>query len=131
MPLNILLPMVIIGIGGVAVLLHMLGLSQRATFNTKATAHAAWLREFPDDAPDRVTVSQNRQAALIEGGWGRGIVWTMGADTTARHLAGARVVPTEKGVCIMLPDYTAPQVDLALDQSEAPIWASLLEDHPA
>ena len=42
MPLSILLPMVILGIAGIAVLLHVLGLSRRATLSDAAAARAAW-----------------------------------------------------------------------------------------
>lgn len=36
MPLNILLPMVIVGIAGIVLLLHLLGLSRPARFETEA-----------------------------------------------------------------------------------------------
>lgn len=128
MPLNTLLPLVIVGIGGIAVLLHLLGLSRRARFDSDATARAAWLREFPGDVPTRVTLCQNHSAALIEASQGSGIVWPMGADTTARYLAGASINQTETGLRIDLPDYTAPHIHLTLAAEEVAIWSSLLKD---
>jgi hypothetical protein len=128
MPLSILLPMVVLGIAGIAVLLHLLGLSRRAVLADEAAARAAWLREYPGDAPVRVTLCHDRSAALIETGRGRGVVWPMGADTTARHLDGARLTPTRTGLRIDLPDYTAPRVHLTLDAGESARWQATLKE---
>lgn len=128
MPLSILLPMVGLGIAGIAVLLHLLGLSRRATLADEAAARAAWLREFPGDAPMRVTLCHDRSAALIMTETGRGVVWPMGADTTARYLDGAQITPTRTGLCIDLPDYTAPRIHLALDPNETAEWRNTLEE---
>ncbi|MET4102129.1 hypothetical protein ABIE58_001557 [Roseovarius sp. MBR-78] len=127
MPLSILLPMVALGIAGIALLLHLLGLSRRAVLPDAAAARAAWLREFPDDAPARVTLCQDRSAALIETQHGRGVVWAMGADTTARYLQGARVRRVTTGLALDLPDYTAPRIRLTLSPEEAAAWQERLE----
>jgi|TARA_R110000851_G_scaffold170606_1_gene316929 hypothetical protein len=127
MPLSILLPMVILGIAGIAVLLHVLGLSRRATLSDAAAARAAWLREFPEDAPTKVILCHDHSAALIETAQGRGVVWPMGADTTARYLRGARVRQRKTGLTLDLPDYTAPRIRLTLSPDEAASWCALLE----
>ncbi|MBY5986410.1 MULTISPECIES: hypothetical protein [Roseovarius] len=127
MPLSILLPMVVLGIAGIAVLLHLLGLSQPATFDNEAAAGRAWLREFPEDTPTRITLSHDRHAALVETLQGRGVVWPMGADTTARYLDGAEITQTGTGLRIALPDYTAPRITLTLDPEEARHWPGLME----
>ncbi|MGK7651735.1 MULTISPECIES: hypothetical protein [unclassified Roseovarius] len=127
MPLSILLPMVVLGIAGIAVLLHLLGLSKPATFQDEAAARRAWLREFPEDTPTRVILSQDRHAALVETPQGPGVVWPMGADTTARYLDGAQIKQTETGLRITLPDYTAPRITLTLDPEEARHWPGLME----
>jgi len=128
MPLSILLPMVVLGIAGIAVLLHLLGLSRRAVLADEAAARAAWLREFPADAPIHVTLCHDRSAALIETGQGPGVVWPMGADTTARYLTGARARRTKTGLRLDLPDYTAPRVHLTLDAGEAARWQDALKE---
>ena len=130
MPLSILLPMVIIGIAGIAVLLHLLGLSKPVTLTDEETARAAWLEEFPDDPPTRVTLCHAHSAALVDTARGHGLVWPMGADTTARYLDGARVHPTETGLRIDLPDYTAPHIHLTLAPDEAARWTALMELSP-
>ena len=128
MPLSILLPMVTLGIAAIAVLLHLLGLSRRATLPDVAAARAAWLREFPTDAPIHVTLCDNRSAALIATETGRGVVWPMGADTTARYLTGARLTATSSGLRLDLPDYTAPCIHIALDPDEAAAWQDTLKE---
>ncbi len=127
MPLTILLPLVIFGIAGIAVLLHLLGLSRTVRIETEARARTAWLREFPEDAPRRITLCQNRGAAMIQLADGAGVVWPVGADTTARHLTGAQITPTKDGICITLPDYTAPRIHLTLAAEEAAHWHHLTE----
>lgn len=127
MPLGILVPLVIAGIAGIAVLLHILGLSRPATLASEGAARTAWLDEFPDDPALRIVLSHDYTAALIETGDGHGIVWPMGADTTARYLTGARIERTAKGLRIDLPDYTAPRIRLHLDPDEAELWPHLME----
>lgn len=128
MPLSILLPMVIFGIGGIAVLLHLLGLSKPLVLDSEAKARTAWLREFPEDDPTRITLCKGGAAAMIEAPPGFGIVWAMGADTTARYLTGAQITRTAQGLRIDLPDYTAPHISLMVDAVEADSWAKLLKE---
>ncbi|RKT32858.1 hypothetical protein BXY70_2208 [Roseovarius halotolerans] len=124
MPLSILVPLVTVGILGIALLLHLLGLSRPVALSDESAARDAWLSEFPDDAPLRVLLSRNRMAALVETPKGRGVVWPMGADTTARYLTGARITRRAEGLRISLPDYTAPRIDLVLDEAETGVWAA-------
>ncbi len=128
MPLSILLPLVACGIIGIAVILHLLGLSRAARLGDAGVAEAAWLREFPDAPPSRVILSHDHHAALIETKSGPGVVWAMGADTTARYLGGARIRRTAKGLRIDLPDFTAPHIRLRLDPDEAAQWPTHMKD---
>jgi hypothetical protein len=48
MPLPVLIALVIGGIAGIALILHLSGRS-RVVALTEVTARAAWLRHFPDD----------------------------------------------------------------------------------
>ncbi len=130
MSLTILVPMVVLGIAGIALLLHVLGLSQRKLFGDVAEARVAWLDEFPEDVPTRVALSHDHLAALIDTEKGHGIVWPMGADSTARYLDGATVTRTATGLRIDLPDYTAPRIDLQLDAEEVASWPTLMETTP-
>jgi hypothetical protein len=127
MPLNVLLPIVVFGIVGIAVLLHYMGWSKPATLADEAAAETAWLEEFPDDPPKRVVLSHDHHAALIDTEKGHGVVWPMGADTTARYLTDAKLSRTHTGLRIDLPDYTAPRIHLTLDADEANQWPTLME----
>ncbi len=128
MPLSVLVPMVVLGIAGIAALLHLLGLSAQAPLDSDDAAGAAWLREFPDDPPLRILRCATQAAALVETAKGRGIVWPMGADTTARYLDGARIAPMATGLVVHLPDVTAPKIRLVLAAQEAAAWGRQLED---
>ncbi|SDN52942.1 hypothetical protein SAMN05216196_101809 [Lutimaribacter pacificus] len=127
MPLHILGILVVGGIAGVAVLLHLLGLSRVRRFGDEAAARAAWAAEFPDIPANRAVLCRNRAAALIETPQGPGVVWPMGADSTARFLTGARIARSRDGLTIRLPDYTAPRIRLTLDPDEAEAWLTDLE----
>ena len=128
MPLSILLPTVIIGIAGLTVLLHLLGLSRPASLVDEVAARAAWAREFGDDPATRTILSHDHHAALIETANGNGIVWPMGADMTARYITGAQITRTDKGLRIDLPDYTATHIYLRLDAGEVEKWPALLKE---
>jgi hypothetical protein len=127
MPLEILLILVSGGITGIVVLAHMLGLSARATLQDEADATKAWAGEFADDPALEVILCHDRHAALITTARGRGVVWPMGADMTARYLTDARIQPTKTGLRIDLPDFTAPHIYLTLAPDEARDWPVLME----
>ena len=129
MPLAILGPMVVIGIAGIAIALHLLGLSRIATLESEAAARAAWAREMGDDPARAVTLAHEGHAALIETESGRhGIVFAMGGDFTVRYLDGARLRPVPGGLAIDLPDFTAPHIRVALDTGEAARWPALIAE---
>ena len=129
MPLSILLPLVVGGIAGIVVLLHILGLSRQAVISDADAAMAAWDDEFSTDPARATTLCRDGHAALIAAASGRhGIVFSIGADTTARYLDGAAVAQTRRGLRIDLPDFTAPHIHLTLDADEATRWPVLIGD---
>ncbi|SLN22030.1 hypothetical protein ROJ8625_00854 [Roseivivax jejudonensis] len=128
MPLEVLIALVVCGIAGIAILTHLFGLSSRSVFEDEAAARAAWLREFPQLSPGEVTLATDRHAALVTTRKGPGLVWSFGADTTARLLTGARVSRDARGLVIRLPDYSAPRIRLSLDDDEAARWTTLTGD---
>ncbi|ASP19861.1 hypothetical protein ANTHELSMS3_01146 [Antarctobacter heliothermus] len=123
MPLTVLLALVVVGIAGVALLIHTTGLSQPRRFTTEAEARAAWTREFPLTDITGVTLCRSGRAALIATPTGTGVVWPMGADSTARWVADGRVTRRDGGLTLYLPDYVAPTVRLHLDPDEIALWA--------
>ncbi|MCB1334711.1 MAG: hypothetical protein KDK26_13955 [Roseivivax sp.] len=128
MPLHILGPLVVIGIAGIVVLVHLLRLSAPSRFDTEETARRAWLREFPGTAVRKVRLSQAGDAALVETESGAGLVWAFGADTVARPLAGAKADAGPRGLTLRLPDYTAPRIHLPMPPEEAARWRARIEE---
>jgi hypothetical protein len=123
MPLYILGPAVVLGIGLIVLLTHLLGFSRPYVFTDTSDAQARWLREWPSDEVDDVVLSADRHAALVITQAGPGIVWAMGADTVAKRLTRADVRRLEDGLRVDLPDFTARRLRLRLGQSEADDWA--------
>ena len=131
MSLGVLIALVVGGIAGIAVLTHLFGLSERGRLASEEAARNAWAREFPRTPAGAVTLARDGRAALVATGMGPGLVWSFGADTTARFLSGARVTRTATGLDIRLSDITAPRVRLRLEADEAEAWAQSLEERAA
>ncbi len=127
MPLSVLIPVVVIGIAGIAVILHLLGLTAPRRIADEAEALAAWAREFPEAPAIDARISADQRAALIELCNGEtGLVWCIGADTVARPLAGADVIETETGLDFYLQDMAAPHVSVALSPQDRPRWKEFI-----
>lgn len=121
MPLPVLLVLVIGGIAGIALLLHLTGRS-RVLVMSAEDARTAWHRHMPDDEILDVIVSYTGHAALVTTSQGPGLVWAFGADTTARHLRDYDMLETEDGLQILFHDFTAPSVTLRLTEPERAHW---------
>lgn len=126
MPLNILLPLVVIGIAAIAVMLHLTGKSKRARL-TQDSARAAWLRHFPDDQVAQVLAADEGHAALVETNQGWGLIWSFGADTVARHLTDVAIEDTKQGLRFKFSDFTAPSVRVILAPDERMIWRKMVQ----
>lgn len=127
MPLSVLIPIVVIGIAGIAVILHLLGLTAPRRLSDTAEALAAWAREFPETPAIAARLSADQRAALIELADGEtGLVWCIGADTVARPLMGADVIDTKTGLDFHLHDMAAPHVSVALSAEERIRWKEFI-----
>ncbi|MEC3860885.1 hypothetical protein VK792_06285 [Mesobacterium sp. TK19101] len=122
MPLGSLVVLVVGGIAGIALLTHVLGWSQPRQLLTEEDASRGWLREFPDTTVTSVTLCANGAAALIASDAGPGLVWPMGADTSARFLTGAQVTVRKDRLIVRLQDYTAPRITLRLGPDDCAAW---------
>lgn len=127
MPLHVLGLLVIGGIGGIAILLHLLGLSRGLRFDDTDAAITAWNREFPDLPALDADLSNDHKAALIRTAQGPGLVWPMGADSTARKLDRVQVQNIPNGLKIRLGDFTAPSLRLRLSADQKTIWQQEVE----
>tara|TARA_R110000868_G_scaffold18172_98_gene80446 strand:+ start:1069 stop:1497 length:429 start_codon:yes stop_codon:yes gene_type:complete len=128
-PLSVLLILVAGGIAGIALVLHLLGLSRIPPL-TEARARAGWLREYPDAVPARITVAASGRAALVQTAQGAGLVWAVGADTTARRLVAPRLTDTAQGLRVRLRDPAAPRITLRLTDTERQTWRAALTGEP-
>ncbi|WP_204115704.1 hypothetical protein [Shimia biformata] len=122
MSLEILGILVVAGIGGIAVLLHLLGLSNGRRFDGKDDARAAWLREFPDRDATDILLSDDARAALIRGPDGLGVTWCFGADTVARPLVDYDIVSKTDGIQIVFHDIAAPRATIRLSPTAVTRW---------
>ena len=126
MPLEILLTLVIGGIAGIALLLHLAGRSRRCVLSREG-AEAAWRRHFPGDRIAEVTVAHDGHAALVLTDRGPGLLWAFGADTVARRLRDYDLIDRGDRLRVVFHDFTAPAVSLALDASERRHWLNLMQ----
>ncbi len=129
MPITVLAALVVFGIAGVAMLTILFGFGERRKFTDTDDARAAWLREFPDLPPSKVSLSQDGCHALIRTEHGAGIVWSMGADSSARLVQGARITDTAKGLDLRMADITAPRIRPILTPQDRINWRNWIEDH--
>lgn len=121
MPLEIMVGLVVCGIAGIALALHLTGHS-RGVVLTHETARQGWLRQFPDNAPTAVRLSSDARAALVECGDGAGVVWAFGADTVAKPLASATLTGAPPDMRLRFPDFGVPNVSLRLAPDEVTFW---------
>lgn len=127
MPLGLLVALVVFGIAGTAILTHLFGYSRPFRIDSDETAARQWLRHWPDDRIRGIRRSADGQAALIDSSQGAGLLWSLGADTTARRIAGATPSPCRRGLRLDLHDFTAPHVTVALSADEARAWIDEIE----
>ncbi len=126
MPLQVLLPLVVVGIGAIAMALHLLGLSKPRRFADTDQAIQAWLREAPQSSARDAVLSTDNQAALIALSDGFGLVWCFGADTVARPLGDATYHNTPDALIIRFSDMGAPQAKVNLSDQDREIWHNTL-----
>ena len=128
MPLHILLPLVVFGIAGITLLLHLLGKSEKLRFETEADAIHHWLRQFPYTDVRRVILAQSGHAALIFTAKSKGMVWAFGADSVARYVKTASFTETPKGLMVRFPKFEVPSALIDLTPDEQTLWLNTLKE---
>lgn len=126
MPLEILLILVVGGIAGIALALHLMGMSRSAPLD-EATARAGWLRQFPDNEIAHLRLARNGRAALVRTKSGQGVVWRFGADTVAHRIENVRVREVASGLFLRFADFGTPKLMLDLAPDERLIWKEEIE----
>lgn len=124
MPLGLLLTLVVGGIAGIALLLHLLGHSARFDLHDAGVARAEWQRHWPGDAVSHVYLAQ--EAALVDTDAGPGLLRTFGADTVAHRVA--EMVPARGGLRIGFAAFEAPAVQVALQPRDRDLWLQVWQE---
>lgn len=127
MPLGLLIIIVVIGIAGIALLAHRLGMSAPLEM-AEDDARARWLREWPDDPVTAIRRAPDGHAALVLTRTGPGLVWSFGADSVARRIRDAELTDCAQGLRIDLHDFAAPPVTLHLPPDDARTWRAAIEE---
>ncbi|MEP3297147.1 MAG: hypothetical protein ABJO27_11855 [Pseudoruegeria sp.] len=122
MPLTVLLPMVVFGILGIAILLHFLGLSRPMQFNDDASVSKQFHRLNPALSVHNIVKSSAGTAAIVSTSTGPYLIWAFGADCTSHSLMGADIIAVPRGVRVRLNDFASPGPTISLTDSEKPIW---------
>jgi len=130
MALPVLLSLVVFGIAGIALLLHVLGYSSTARLTDRDDAAAIWQDRYPDLPAGQIRVTADKSAALITGAWGSGLVWALGSDFVARPLLHGhfQVIEANDRVELRTDDLTAPKITLSLTAPEREAWRSALTE---
>lgn len=130
MPLEVLGPLVLFGVAGVVLLVHLLGGSRSLRLADEAEALAVLAADYPDAAPRRAILADDRRAALVEAAGGLGVVRAMGDRWFARLLAprDAEARESRRGVEIVIADFGAPAVALRLADAARRAEALALAD---
>ena len=132
MPLTVLLPIVVIGIGGIALLLHLMGKSRRLRLTDNGQVAEIWHNQYPNSVITGVHFASGGHHALLETDEGVGLVWSMGVRAACREIPGTAGVKTKGSALIVQPgDYSAPQIKVPLDsEAEAERWMKIIKgDH--
>jgi hypothetical protein len=122
MPLPILLALVVGGIGGVVLLVHLLGWSAPRRFEDDADAIKAFALDFPDAEVKTIYLSDDRLRAICISQAGVGFVASMGTGLMTRMVASKdvkEISDTKNGMTLKLADFTAPRLNFPLKNAEA------------
>lgn len=126
MPLEILGPMVVFGILGIALLLHLAGQTDPLRLKNEKDVIRAWQREHPDDEVTRIHIAANKRSALLRTKEGAlGLVRTLGADTALHDLSQSQWSTKGNTLTLRSDDFSAPRIRLTLAPEEQALWASL------
>lgn len=122
MPLPILGALVVLGIGGLVLLVHLLGGSKRLSYEDDAAAREALLTDYPHARIRQTVLTDDQRAALFELAEGVGFAAPFGEGRLTRVMGPDDVSGVDDdpdGLTIRLKDYTAPRLTVRLANAEA------------
>lgn len=121
MPLPILLALVVGGIGGLVLLVHLLGWTKRPEFAGEHEARDGFLTDYPGADIRTVILAADKRAALLKTSGGWGYVALIGEGRLTRAWGGECSVERRgTSLRIRIDDFTAPAlVFQAKDDTQA------------
>jgi len=136
MPLEILVPFVVLAVSVIMLVITRSGLSRQARLDSTEAVAARFALDFPEYDVTDVMIADDRQAALLTIG-GRdvadaaGLVRTIGDRTTTRLMTSGAlhsVVEDDKGLAVRSTDFTWPCQTVRLaDPADRARWRKLLD----
>lgn len=131
MPLEILAPLVVVGIAGLVWLVHLLGWTKQPAFASADDAREAFLADYPDERPKVEVLADDARAALFLCGDGVGFAENFGDGRVTRLFrAGDLAAVTEAGdsLRIATEDFSAPSFEFTLaDPDQRASWRDRLD----
>ena len=110
MSLQILVPLVVVGVSLVVLAVYWLGLSRPARLGGEGQALERYGFDFPGANFDQVLITADRQAALLIGKAEVGLVEALGSKFITRRLAANTVIKVERNsdleVAVGFADFT-------------------------
>lgn len=116
MPLPVLGALVVFGIGGVVLLVHLLRMSRRTVFDDEAAVRACFDHDYPDRRISEVALADDRRAALVLTDAGPGAVTSLGDGAVTRLFSPGdvrKVEERESGLRLALADFGAPTLSFS------------------
>lgn len=128
MPLQVLLPLVVIGIAAIVLLIRAMRPTPQLTFASPAQAKDIWNHRNHDCEATGARLNNAQTHALIQTRQGVGLLWAFGADPVTRHFRPPVACrQTSKGLRLVTHDFTAPLIDIPLtDEKNRYAWLQIL-----
>lgn len=117
MPLPILGALVVFGIGGIVLLVHLLRMSKRLVLRDEADARAVFAHDYPDARIGDVLLTDDGDGALFSTSDGPAVATAFGDGWFTRALRSGdvkEVRETKARLHVRLDDFGAPSISLAI-----------------
>ncbi len=128
MPLQVLLPLVVIGITAIVLLIRAMRPTPPLTFASPDQAKAVWNHRNHALEATSARLNSAHTHALIQTRHGIGLLWSFGVDPVTRHFSPPVACrQTTKGLRLVTHDFTAPIIDIPLTDTDIrTTWQAIL-----
>lgn len=131
MPLEILLPLVVLGVPLIVWLARLTGAEKESFLLTASSIKARLKRERDDFACNDMLIAADQHAALATDpdSGETGLVFVFGDKTVARLFTAGQDTKIEdkpSGLRLSFKDFTLPDLDITLNEDEKSLWKQRL-----